>query len=287
MARLVVIASGCDCGAFGMKVVMLAAGIGARLGFAATKHPAKVLLRFGGKTLLHYHIEIFQRQGIDELILGVGHHHEDIEQEIVALGAQDYVRTVFNENYDEGNIVTLWTLRDELDCGESVLLMDADVLYDETLIKRLINSRHQNCFLLDRAFDPGDEPVKLCIRDNEIIEFRKWLSTEFDFCGESVGFFKLSASVARKVIVQTEHYLRQGRRQEPYEEAIRDVLLTAPRGTFNFEDITGLPWLEIDFAADIERANAVVLPRILAAKGKGGATLVNISDMNNDERQRL
>ena len=259
-----------------MKVVMLAAGIGARLGFAATKQPAKILLRFGGKSLLHYHIEILQRQGVDELVLGVGYHHQDIDQEIADLGAQDFVRTVYNQNYDEGNIVTLWTLRDELDCGEPVLLMDADVLYDDDLIMRLINSHHQNCFLLDRDFEAGDEPVKLCIRDGIIIEFRKWLSAEFDFCGESVGFFKLSADMVKKLIVQTGHYIRLGRRQEPYEEAIRDVLLTSPRAAFAFEDITGSPWIEIDFAADIERANTEVLPRILSSNEKSNKA-VNIN----------
>jgi len=248
-----------------MKAVMLAAGIGARLGFQATKHQAKVLLRFGGKSLLQLHIEILRRLGIEELVLGVGYHHQDIEREIAAIEARDYARTVFNEDYEEGNIVTLWTLRDELCCGEPVLLMDADVLYDEELLERLINSSHQNCMLLDHGFDPGDEPVKVCVRDGEIVEFRKWLSAEFDFCGESVGFFKLSAEVAKKVIIQTEHYLRQGRRQEPYEEAIRYVLLTSPRGTFAFEDITGMPWIEIDFAADIARANSEILPRILTA----------------------
>lgn len=258
-----------------MKVVMLAAGIGARLGFTVTKQSAKILLRFGGKSLLQYHIETLQRQGIDELILGVGYHHQDIKREIADLGAQDFVRTVFNENYNEGNIVTLWTLRDELDCGESVLLMDADVLYEDNLIKRLINSRHQNCFLLDRGFDPGDEPVKLCVRDGKIIEFRKWLSAEFDFCGESVGFFKLSAAMAKKLIIQTEHYIRQGRRQDPYEEAIRDVLLTSPRDAFAFEDITDMAWIEIDFAADIERANTDILPRILLSNDiRGKAEII-------------
>ena len=89
-----------------MTMVMLAAGSGDRLGFAPFKHTAKVLLRFGGKSLLQYHIEIFQRLGIDELVLGVGHHHEDIEQKIATLGAQNYVLTVFNEHYKEGNIFT-------------------------------------------------------------------------------------------------------------------------------------------------------------------------------------
>ena len=270
-----------------MKVVMLAAGIGARLGCPAIKHPPKILLRFDGKTLLQFHIEILKRHGVDELVLGVGYHHQDIDRQIAALGAQDYVRTVFNEDYEAGNIVTLWALRDELCCGEPVLLMDADVLYGEELIERLVNSRHQNCLLLDRAFEPGDEPVKVCVRDGEIVEFRKWLSVEFDFCGESVGIFKLSAEVAKKIIVQTELYLRQGRRHEPYEETIRDVLLTSPRGTFAFEDITGTPWIEIDFAADIERANAEVLPRILAAEGHRRPALSIERDMARGAAQML
>ncbi len=284
---LVVAVSGRCCGAWRMKVVMLAAGTGARLGFTATKHPPKVLLRFGGKSLLQFHIEILRRHGIDELVLGVGYHHQDIERQIAALGAQDYVRTVFNEDYEEGNIVTLWALRDELCCGGPVLLMDADVLYDEELVERLVNSRHQNCLLLDRAFDPGDEPVKVCVRDGEIVEFRKWLSAEFDFCGESVGFFKLSAEVAKKIIIQTELYLRRGRRHEPYEETIRDVLLTSPRGTFAFEDITDMPWIEIDFVADIARANAEVLPRILTAEGNRRAAMMVKRDMDRGETQRL
>jgi choline kinase len=264
---------------------MLAAGIGARLGSTDSKHPPKVLLRFGGKFLLQFHIEILKRYGIDELVLGVGYHHQDIERQIVALGAEDYVRTVFNEDYEAGNILTLWALRDELCCGEPVLLMDADVLYDEELVERLVNSRQQNCLLLDRAFEPGDEPVKVCVRDGEIIEFRKWLSAEFDFCGESVGFFKLSAEVARKIIVQTELYLGQGRRHEPYEETIRDVLLTSPRGTFAFEDITGVPWVEIDFAADIEHAKAEILPRILAAERNRRAAMMTNGD--GDHRDRV
>ena len=37
---------------------------------------------------------------------------------------------------------------------------------------------------------------------------------------------------------------------------------------FNFEDITGLPWIEIDFTRDIEQASNVILPRIRKKLGK-------------------
>ena len=100
-----------------MKAVMLAAGVGARLGRESADHPAKVLLRFGGKSLLQRHIEILKRQGVEGLVLGVGYHQDEIEQEIADLHAEDFVRTVFNKDFHQGNIVTLWTLRAELCSG--------------------------------------------------------------------------------------------------------------------------------------------------------------------------
>ena len=48
-----------------------------------------------------------------------------------------------------------------------------------------------------------------------------------------------------------------------------------------------MPWIEIDFAADIERANAEVLPRILTAEGNRHAPLVIKRDMERGETQRL
>lgn len=248
-----------------MKAVMLAAGLGARLCSSEPRSSPKVLLRFAGRSLLQRHIDILRRHGVEELVLGVGFNREAIEQEVAAIGANEFVRTVFNPEFEAGSIVTLWTLRDELCWGGPVLLMDGDVLYDDRLMERLVTSEHPNCLLLDRVDALDDEAVKLCIRDHEIIEFRKWLSAEFDFCGESVGFFKLSARVAESLIAQTRLYLEQGRRSDPYEEPFRDVIQTSRRGTIAYEDITGLPWIEIDYAADVERANAEILPRILAA----------------------
>ena len=66
---------------------------------------------------------------------------------------------------------------------------------------------------------------------------------------------------------------------EIFLETIRDVLLTSPSGTFSFEDISGVPWIEIDFAVDIERANAEIMPRILKAMGNRQAARMIKADM--------
>jgi choline kinase len=42
-------------------------------------------------------------------------------------------------------------------------------------------------------------------------------------------------------------------------------LLETPE-TFGYEDITGLPWIEIDFPQDIQRAQNDILPQIEVAE---------------------
>jgi choline kinase len=74
-----------------------------------------------------------------------------------------------------------------------------------------------------------------------------------------VGFFRFSARAAAELAGRTEGYIYEGRAEAPYEEAIRDLLLANP-DDFGFEDITGVPWIEIDFPEDLRRAEEEVLP---------------------------
>ena len=39
--------------------------------------------------------------------------------------------------------------------------------------------------------------------------------------------------------------------------------MAEPPGTFEVEDITGLPWVEIDFPEDLDKATSEVFPRLV------------------------
>ena len=237
-----------------MKAIILAAGRGERLGDAAAGRP-KCLLQFGGKTLLQRHIEILNRQTIDRIIIVTGFRHEQIEAALALLESRVPVETVVNPDYELGSVVSLHCAYDFLNDGTTTILMDADVFYDPDILGRLFDTQSGNCFLLDRDFEPGDEPVKLCVSDDTLVEFRKKPDTNinWDYQGESVGFFRFDAAVSARLALQAQQYVGKGRTGEPYEEAIRDLLMETPH-IFNFEDITGQAWIEIDFPADVERA---------------------------------
>jgi choline kinase len=47
----------------------------------------------------------------------------------------------------------------------------------------------------------------------------------------------------------------------PHEEAVRDLLLERSQKV-QVTDVTGCPWIEIDFPLDVERAARQILPRL-------------------------
>lgn len=243
-----------------MRAVMLAAGVGERLGESQGGRP-KVLLRFGGRTLLARHLAILGRLGVEELVLALGYRAAEVEAEIAALRPAIAVRTVYNPDYREGSIVSLWCLREALRSAGEVMLMDADVLYDDRLVARLRAAPEANCLAMDRDFEPGDEPVKICLRRGRLVDFHKRPRARHDVSGEWVGFVRLSSSGAGALVAAAEAFIGAGWRHIVYEEAIRETILGAPEA-FGVADITGLPWIEIDFSEDVARARREILPRL-------------------------
>jgi choline kinase len=241
-----------------MKVIILAAGVGKRLGNAADDKP-KCLLNFNGKSLLARHLEILQSLGVEEIHLVTGYRQQDIKAHINVIDNATPLQLHFNSNYTEGSLISLWHARQILKEGGEIILMDADVLYDPRILARLIEGDATNAFLLDREFEPGVEPVKLCVRDGMIVEFRKQIAPDlrFDLQGESVGFFRFSPGLAARLADRLQVWLDNKRRDEPYEEVIRELLLESP-ADFSYLDITGLPWIEIDFPEDVDRARELM-----------------------------
>lgn len=250
-----------------MKALMLAAGVGNRLSGQDETHHPKCLLRFGGKTLLQRHIENLIALGVDQLVIVVGYRSHEIEAEVSRLGAADFVEFVSNPRYRDGSVVSLWSGRDVLTSGESVLFMDADVLYDPAILRVLIDGPDATCFAFDTEFEDGDEPVKFCLRGSRSVEFRKAVRNEdYDTVGEWVGFIRLSPEFSAALARQVETYVDDGRLAEPYEEAVRDLLLSSLGDTVGAADIAGKAWIEIDFPEDVIRAETEILPRIGSAR---------------------
>jgi choline kinase len=245
-----------------MRAVILAAGQGLRLQQSDQEHVPKVLLQFGGKTLLERHLLLLQQVGVTEVVLALGFRHQLIEAELDRLNWLPRPEIVINPEFTLGSVLTVHVTAEMLMRGGDVLLMDGDVLYDRRIARALAGGDDScNRVLMHREFEAGEEPVKLCVRDGVPIEFRKRLPADlkYDTIGESVGFFRLDNQAAKRFCAIVAGYVTSGRSASPHEEALRDLFLENSQ-VFEVRDVTGAPWMEIDFPEDVIRANTNILP---------------------------
>ena len=246
-----------------MHAIILAAGRGNRLAEFNPDGRPKCLLEFGGRSLLARQLDILFQCGVRKATVVVGYEADLIINHVGALTSRPEVAFVYNPAFLKGSVLSLLAAKEVMTSGDTVLVLDADVLFHPQIMQRLVESSHQNCFLIDQDFAAGDEPVKIAIHQGQMLEFRKALPAEleFDTLGESVGFFKFNGEIAAEISQICSGYNTEGLLDAPHEEALRDALLADP-SAFACEDVSGLPWLEVDFPEDIERAIKQVLPAI-------------------------
>ncbi len=253
-----------------MNAILYVAGRSIRLGEHARERP-KVLLEFGGHSLLERHVRFLARLGVPRLHVVTGHRREHLQAAFPGLQARYGldIEELFNPDFAEGSALSMHASLPTLQAAsDAVLLMDGDVLYDERLLRSLIESPARTALLVDRAYSTADDdPVLVPMRRGKPFDFVKGWRGQADSVGESVGFFKIGAADLPLLIAETRARGVGPGRAESYDDILRALVRA---GRFEAVDVTGLPWTEIDFPADIERATRVILPALLGGADERG-----------------
>ena len=194
--------------------------------------------------------------GVQEIVIVVGYQKEkilallDSEQKLLS-GTK--VIPVENPDFTKGNIVSLWSSASYFD--SDLLIMDADVYFEFSLLKRLLDSPLKDCFLLDDSFQNTGEEVVLMTRQGRVLDLAKtpFLPDNYDLLGESVGFLKLSRQNAALLKEILQEMVTAGFIQSEYEQTYQRLLQKVWVG---YEAVENLFWMEIDFPEDLEKLHA-------------------------------
>ena len=106
--------------------------------------------------------------------------------------------------------------------------------------------------------------MKICLSGDTIVDFGKTPTNKYERFGEWVGFTKFSAAEGKALVEYVEPYITRGDTGQIYEVAIRDRLVDVEQHAYRICDISGLPWIEIDFQEDVAAATRDVLPKLEA-----------------------
>lgn len=247
-----------------MKAVILAAGVGKRLG-AVTGNRPKCLLEIGGRSLLVRYLDTLLEVGIKAAVLVVGHQQERIRAAVGDAYRGLTIRYVVNDQYRRGSLYSLWLARVAFD--DDLLIMDADVLCPAAFVKRLVNSPHPNAILIDETVRQDSEERMAVIRGGRVIALTKQLPPQPpDLIGEGVGFLKVTRRDSEAMLAAMEPFVTRGDLDMEYEDTWEAFFRAVPVG---YEKVGGQPWIEIDFPGDIERAEHEILPRLEEGAKRG------------------
>ena len=157
---------------------------------------------------------------------------------------------VYNEVYDQTNTSKslLKALRASQESG--VLWLNGDVVFDSKVLERVADRiKNEKSFVCVNTSATADEEVKYTVNEKGFI--KELSKTVKNALGEAVGINFISAHEKANVITQLENCADQD-----YFE--RGLELAIEKNGIEMEpvDISDLFAVEVDFQADLDRANA-------------------------------
>ncbi|MBI3270130.1 MAG: phosphocholine cytidylyltransferase family protein [Planctomycetes bacterium] len=242
------------------EAVIMAAGVGKRLKPFTDSRP-KSLLEIGGRTLMERHLACLAAGGVERTTIVLGHCGDQLRGRFGERHGDMALRYVENREYTRGSILSLRAGMEGL--ARAAVFMDADVLYHREVLHRLLRSTASVCFLMDGTAKETGEEMMLGARGGRVRRIARRVGADWDAVGEGVGFFSISAEWLPRMRAVLDDFVRRGVLDVEYEDALNVLLDEAPAA---YIEVGDLPWTEIDFAEDVQKAE-----RVLARVRESGA----------------
>lgn len=234
-----------------MKALILAAGFGSRLA-PITDNLPKSLVPVNGKPILFKQIDNLLENGIKDITIVSGYKAEVLyknvkEQypDVKIIESKDYATT--------NNMYSAYLGLKEIGVGE-MLMMNADVFFDSSVIKALLACPHSNAIVTDIG-RYNEESMKVIEKNGRLVEISKQITKE-DALGSSIDVYKFDKVGSGAFLAKCIDYIENRKELKMWSEvALNDVLKEV---TFKACPLVGR-WFEIDNHEDLAAAEELFI----------------------------
>ena len=232
-----------------MQVVLLAAGLGSRLG-ALTERLPKALISVADEPLLCHAVRFARRLQPTEIVVVGGFGFGDVAAEVERRRLD--VTLVENSEFMSGNLISLMAARARVR-GE-FLLMNVDHIYRPAVASRVATAGPEITAFIDHDRTLGPDDMKVA-RDSHgrIRRIAKALD-EFD-CGY-VGMTWIPAGEIGRYWATADLVLGTEGRAVHVERVL--ARLAESESAPACLDVSGIGWLEVDFEGERDHAESVL-----------------------------
>lgn len=242
-----------------MQAIILAAGMGKRLK-ELTNDNTKCMVRVNGVTMIERMLRQLDDLNLSSIILVVGYKGQELIDFITTLKVKTPVVFVYNEiYYKTNNIYSLFLARNYL-LKEDTLLLESDLIFDDEVLKRIMNDPYPSLALVAKYESWMDGTVVTLDEDNNIRSFldkKQFKFEEIKDYYKTVNIYKFSKSFSNTHYVPfLEAYSKALGDNEYYEQVLKVItLLEKPeiKATILGEEA----WYEIDDVQDLDIAESI------------------------------
>ncbi|MBR1748100.1 MAG: aminotransferase class I/II-fold pyridoxal phosphate-dependent enzyme [Clostridia bacterium] len=244
-----------------MQALLLAAGMGKRLE-KFTKDNTKCMVEVAGRKLIDRAIEAVRYAGIKKMIVVVGYKGDNLVNYIKENYTEKEMEFFFIDNKDyaiSNNIYSFYLAKEYL-MEEDTVLLESDLIYDKTLIKRVLDDSHPDVVTVAKYKSWMDGT--LIIKDEEgcITQFVDKKDMDYDALDiyyKTVNIYKFSKTFLKNVYFPfLEAYMKAYGLNSYYETPLKIVAHIAGK-TLHAYEVGDLPWYEIDDEQDLDIADVM------------------------------
>ena len=242
-----------------MQSVILAAGIGSRLG-KYTRDNTKCMVSINGSTLIERMLDALDSAGIKKCVIVAGYQKDNLIDFVGHQYKNIKIIWVINEIYDKtNNIYSLYLARDHL-LAEDTLLLESDLIFETRIIKELLENPDPTLAVVAPYESWMDGTVAQISQENVITNLipKKYFNyNEKNFYFKTVNIYKFSRDfLSNYYIPFLEAYTQAMGKNEYYEEVLR-VIATLEKYELKAMVLNNHKWYEIDDIQDKDIAEII------------------------------
>ena len=242
-----------------MQAVILAAGMGKRLK-ELTQNNAKCMVKVNGVSLIERTLYILDKKQLSKIVVVVGFEKNKLVDYISNLHIRTPVVFVENQVYEKTNNIYSLLLAKECLSKEDTILLESDIIFEESVIDILLNDSRQTLALVDKFASWMDGTCMELDEDDSIKEFIPGKYLRFEEKEEyykTVNIYKFSKDFSANIYIPfLEAYIKAMGVNEYYESVIK-LIAMLEKSNIRAKRLTGQIWYEIDDAQDLDIASTL------------------------------
>lgn len=240
-----------------MKAIILAAGFGYRMR-PLTDNTHKTLLEIGNQTIIERILKSLISNGLKDVVIVTGYRDNELKSYLSSGFSELNLQYVHNPRYEEtNNIYSLNLAFQSMTIDDDVMLIESDLVYEPSVIQRLLKAKGNNVALVDK-FRSGMDGTVVTVSEGIVSNIipPHLQGAEFDFSDKykSLNIYKFSRDFCNTTFKKLLNYYTNAFDDNCFYELILGILIYVQKETIHAEILNGEKWTEIDDPNDLALA---------------------------------